>query len=248
LDDETLQRELTRLVDAELLYRRGVSPDATYIFKHALIREAAYQSLLKATRQQYHQRIARAMLEQFPADAETRPEFVAHHYTEACLAAEAIPHWQRAGQRAVARSAYPEAAGHFLKALDVLASLPESPERDVLELGLQLALATAWAPIKGWAAPELGRAYARARALARHAPENPHLFGAVLGLSGYHFIRADHRAASELADQCVALADHAQEPGLLVEAHWARGATAHMRGDLEVARRDLERSLSLSSR
>jgi TOMM system kinase/cyclase fusion protein len=247
LDAAALGQALGRLVEAELLYQRGVPPAATYTFKHALVQEAAYQSLLKSTRQQYHQRIARTMLAQFPAEAETRPEFIAHHYTEAGLATEAIPYWQRAGQRAVERSAHAEAAGHYLKALDGLATLPESPERDGLELGLQVALAYAWAPSKGWAAPQVERAYTRARALCRHAPEGPHLFGALRGLWVY-YIQGDHRSARELADQCVALADRAQEPGLLVEAHFARGATANYRGDFVLARRELERSLSLYDR
>ena len=101
LDEPTLQRALGRLVEAELLYQRGVPPDGTYIFKHALIQDAAYQSLLRTTRQQYHQRIARALVEQFQVETEAKPEFVAHHYTEAGLSQEAITYWQRAGRRAL---------------------------------------------------------------------------------------------------------------------------------------------------
>ena len=99
LDEATLQRELGRLVEAELVYQRGVPPQALYVFKHALIQDAAYQSLLKSTRQQYHQRIAQVLEAQFPEIAETQPELLAHHYTEAGLTEQAVGYWQKAGQR-----------------------------------------------------------------------------------------------------------------------------------------------------
>src|SRR5262249_51331941 len=110
LDDATLQRELGRLVEAELLYQRGLPPQATYVFKHALIQVAAYQSLLKSTRQQYHQRIAQVLEVQFSEIAETEPELLAQHYTEAGLIAQAVSYWHKAGQRAaMERSAHVEA-------------------------------------------------------------------------------------------------------------------------------------------
>ena len=104
-----MQRGLHQLVEAEFLYQQGLPPQATYLFKHALIQEAAYQSLLRSTRQQYHQRIAQVVEERFPEIVETQPELLAHHYTEAGLARQAIPYWQRAGQRAIERSAHVEA-------------------------------------------------------------------------------------------------------------------------------------------
>ena len=108
-DEATVRRGLQQLVEAELLYQRGLPPQATYVFKHALIQEAAYQSLLKRTRQQYHQRIAQVLEAQFLDIVETQPELLAHHYTEAGLGAQAVGYWQRAGERAIQRSAYPEA-------------------------------------------------------------------------------------------------------------------------------------------
>jgi predicted ATPase len=104
-DEETLRQGLRQLVEAELLYQRGLPPHATYIFKHALIQDAAYQSLLRSTRQQYHQRIAQVLEAEFPETAATQPELLAHHYTEAGLVAQAIPYWQQAGRRAAERSA-----------------------------------------------------------------------------------------------------------------------------------------------
>jgi predicted ATPase len=113
LEEEIVQRELSKAVEAELLYRQGLPPHATYVFKHDLIRETAYQTLLKRTRQQYHRRTAQVLVERFPAIAETQPELAAHHYTEAGLAAPAVLYWQRAGQGAIERSANPEAALHL---------------------------------------------------------------------------------------------------------------------------------------
>ena len=135
-EEATLQRELGRLVEAELLYQRGVVPQATYLFKHALIQEAAYQSLLRSTRQYYHQRAARVLTEQFPETAEMQPELVAYHYTEAGCNAQAVPYWQRAGQRAIERSAHVEAVAHLTRGLDVLMTLPETQERDSARTGL----------------------------------------------------------------------------------------------------------------
>src|SRR5262245_20839473 len=105
-DEATLRRGLQQLVEAEFLYQRGLPPQATYLFKHALIQDAAYQSLLKSTRQQYHQRIAQVLEAQFPETVTTQPELLALHYTEASLAEQAVGYWQRAGQHAIERSAY----------------------------------------------------------------------------------------------------------------------------------------------
>ena len=143
LDASTLQRELGRLVEAEIVYQRGLPPQSTYVFKHALIQDTAYQSLLKSTRQHYHQRIAQVLEEQFPETAETQPELLAHHYTEAGLMEQAIPYWQRAGQQALQRSANLEAIQHLTTGLALLATLPETPVRVQQELHLHIALGPA---------------------------------------------------------------------------------------------------------
>src|SRR5439155_13387891 len=129
LDEVTLQHGLAQLVRAEILYQRGLLPQAQYVFKHALIQEAAYQSLLRSTRQQYHGHIARALEERFPETCASQPELMAHHYTEAGLSAQAVVYWQRAGRHAVDRSAYVEAIDHLSKWLEVLKTLPDTPER-----------------------------------------------------------------------------------------------------------------------
>src|SRR5206468_8592907 len=113
MDELELWRGLVQLVQAEVLYQRGALPQATYLFKHALIQEAAYQSLLKSTRQQYHQRIAQVLAAQFLETAATQPELLPRHYTEAGLQAQALPYWHQAAHRAIARSAYAEACQHL---------------------------------------------------------------------------------------------------------------------------------------
>jgi class 3 adenylate cyclase len=128
-DEETLRRGLHQLVEAEFLYQQGLPPHATYLFKHALIQDAAYQSLLRSTRQQHHQHIAQVLEARFPDICATQPELLAHHYTEAGVLAQAIPYWQRAGQRALERSANLEAEAHLTKGLEMLATLPDTPER-----------------------------------------------------------------------------------------------------------------------
>jgi len=181
-DETTVRQGLQQLVAAEFVYQQGLPPQATYVFKHALIQEAAYQSLLKSTRQQYHQRIAQVLEAPFAETMETQPEVLAYHYTEAGLSEYALPYWQRAGARATARSAYVEAIGHLTAGLAVLEALPETPERTLHELHLQVALGAALTAPRGFAAAEAGQAYSRARELARQVPDTPQLAPVLLGL------------------------------------------------------------------
>src|SRR5262249_4623737 len=139
-DEGTLQQGLHQLVAAEFLYQQGVPPQATYTFKHALIQDAAYQSLLRSTRQQYHQRIAQVMEVRFPETAEIQPELLAHHYTGAGLNEQAIHYWQSAGEKAIGRSAYAEALEHLSTGLALVKTLPDTPARSQQELALQITL------------------------------------------------------------------------------------------------------------
>jgi predicted ATPase len=182
LDEGTLQHALAQLVEAELLYQQDVPPQATYLFTPALIQDTAYQSLLKSTRWQYHQRIAQVLEAQFPDTAETQPELLAHHSTAAGLGEQAIIYWQRAGQHAIERSAYVEAISHFTQALAWLATLPESPERTQQELTLQIGLGGPLVATKGFSAPEVEKVYVRARELCRQGGETPQLFPVLFGL------------------------------------------------------------------
>jgi class 3 adenylate cyclase/predicted ATPase len=245
LDEATLQRELGRLVEAELLYQRGLPPQATYVFKHALIQEEAYQSLLKGIRQQYHQQIAQALIEQFPETAETQPELVAHHYTEAGLVAQAIPYWQRAGQRALQRSANVEAIAHLTKGLALLETLPDTPERIQQELVLQTTLGPAVRAVKGQGTPEVERVYTRARELCQRIGEAPQLFDVVRGLWGYYLTRGEYRIAHGLGEQSLHLAQRIGHPVPLLKAHNALGITLYWLGDFPAARAHLDQGMTL---
>jgi predicted ATPase len=211
LDEMTLQHGLQQLADAELLYRRGVPPQATYLFKHALIQDAAYQSLLKSTRQQYHQRIAQVLEAQFPETAKTQPELLAHHYTEAGLWMQAIPFWQRAGQHAIERSANVEAISHLTKGLELLKGLPDTPDHAQQELILQTTLGVPLAATTGFAAPEVERVYARARELCRQVGETPQLFPVLAGLWWFYLVRGEMQTARELGEQLLALNQRAHD-------------------------------------
>jgi predicted ATPase len=236
---------LHQLVEAEFLYQRGVPPQATYLFKHALIQDAAYQSLLTSTRQQYHQRIAQALEARFPEVCATQPELVAQHYTEAGLSALAVAYWQRAGRRASERSAYVEALSHLRKGLEVLKTLPDTPTRTQQELELQTTLGPALIATKGYGAPEVAQAYTRARELCRQIGETPDLFPVLRGLWVFHEARAELQGARELAEQLLVLAQRLQDPVHLMEAHRALGNSLFWLGEFAPARGHLEQAIAL---
>jgi len=168
LEEQMLQSGLGQLVADELLYQRGRPPRSRYLFKHALIQDAAYQSLLKRTRQQYHQQAARLLEDRFPELASTQPELVAHHYTEGNCPAQAIAYWHKAGVAAASRSANIEAIDQFRRGLALVEALSDEPERAERELDLQMALGPALVATKFPSHPDIGRTYARAWELCRH--------------------------------------------------------------------------------
>ena len=230
LDGATLQRELGRLVAAEIVYQRGVPPQATYTFKHALIQDAAYASLLKSTRQQYHRRIAHVLEAQFPAIVDHQPELLAYHYTEAGLTEKAVPYWHKAGQRASQRSAHVEAISHLRTGLKLLQTLPETPERVEREVDMHIALGASLIATKGYAAPEVGEIYTSARQLCEHLEDPYQLFPVVRGLWNYYNVRAEYQTAYTLGEQLLTLAQHAQDAAMLLAAHRALGASLFFLG------------------
>jgi class 3 adenylate cyclase/predicted ATPase len=245
VEEEALQQGLQQLVDTELIYQRGLPPQATYLFKHALIQDTAYQSLLKSKRQQYHHQIARVFEARFPDPTETQPELVAHHYTEAGLGAQAIPYWQRAGERAVQRSANAEAISHLTKGLELLTALPDTPERSRQELSLRTVLGPALIATKGNAAPEVEQTYARAVELCRQTGDPSQLFPVLFGLRSVYLVRGEVQTAHELGEQLLSLAETAQDSGFLLEARIALGNTAFIRGEFALARSQFEHALEL---
>ena len=245
LDETALTVELHQLVEAELLQERGLPPDATYSFKHALIQEAAYQTLLRSTRQQYHQRVARTLEASFRDTVETQPEVVAHHYTEAGLGGQAVPYWQRAGLAAIERSANREAVAHLTRALDALAMTPDGPERKQQELDLQTSLAPALMAHKGYAAPEVAAAYDRARELCHQVGQTPRLIRVLLGLGTFYFVRGELEAARDLGAEGLAMAERLNDGPRLRQAHLGIGSALFHLGDLHTALSHLERGAAV---
>jgi predicted ATPase/class 3 adenylate cyclase len=245
VEESTLQDRLGQLVGAELLYQRGRPPRAKYIFKHALIQDAAYASLLKRTRQQYHQQIAQMLEAEFPETVEAEPEMVAHHYTEAGLNEKAVGYWHQAGKRANQRSANVEAINHLTKGLELLMTLPDTRERARQELDLQTTLGPVLMAVKGFASSDTERAYARARELCQQVGETPQFFPVLYGLWRFYMLRAELQTTRELAEQLYRMAQRAQDPELLLEAHRVLGSTMFWLGEMAPARAYSEQGMAL---
>ena len=201
--------------------------------------------MLRSTRQQHHQRIAQVLEAQFPETVETQPELLAHHYTEAGLSAQAIPYWQRAGQRALERSANLEAVATSRKGLEVLAILPDTPERAQQELAMQTTLGPALVVTKGLRAPEVLHVYTRARELCQQVGETPQLFQVLRGLWFFYLIRLELRTARELGEHLLTLAQQVGDPALRLEAHYALGNTLNYLGEFAAAQAHFEQGIAL---
>lgn len=202
-----LRNAVGRLVQAEIVYRRGPAQEARYIFKHALIQDAAYLSLLASDRQQLHQRLACLLQEEFPAVAEADPELMAHHCERGGLPLEAIGYLEAAGLRATQRSAQLEAMHHLTRALDLLLALPSAAELLELELSLRSVLLTVLEAVKGWGDPEVAGNAERCAALCRELGEHESLIPALSSLWAYHLMRADRQPTIDLADEIARLAE-----------------------------------------
>jgi predicted ATPase/class 3 adenylate cyclase len=220
-----LDDALEQLVNSELVFRRGAAPEATYSFKHALVQDAAYQSLLKSRRQQLHARIAEAIEDGFPDVGETQPEVLARHFTKAGLGERAVAYWCRAGELAARRSANLEAIAHLSKGLELVRTLPDTPEHLAQELALLLAIGGPSIATKGHPSQEVERTYSRALALCDQLGRSAELFPVLRGLWNHHLVRGELRRAHDLADRLVALAEQQQKPVHRALAHRARGTT-----------------------
>ena len=241
-DPNELRQSLNQLVDAELLFQRGRPPRATYTFKHALVQDAAYQSLLRSTRQQYHERIASVLSDRFP---DTPLELLAHHFTEAGLVSSAVAAWRRAGQATLIASAHAEAINHLRRGLKLLHDLPNTPERARDEVTLQTMLGVPLMITRGYAAPEVEAAYARANALCDQVSSSPQLFPALWGLWIFHHVRAEYVQAEQHGEKLLRLAEATGDSGILLGAHQALGATRFLRGRLHEGRAHFEAALTI---
>jgi predicted ATPase len=232
--ERQLSDALEQLVSAELLYRRGAPPNAQYTFKHALVQDVAYASLLRADRQQLHARIARAYETRFPEVVRAQPELVAHHFTEAGLGDAAIDYWQRAGDIAMARSGHAEAIHHFSVALDLLGRLGEKPDRAAKELELCVKLGPALVMVKGPGSPEVEAIYKRAVAL-NAGEDSSARFKALWGLYYHSMALGRLNEAAAHADKLLADAQRLGADDLILEGHHAKWSTSIWRGELAAA-------------
>jgi predicted ATPase len=244
-DEETLEAALEQLTAAELIYARGLPPRATYLFKHALIQEAAHQSLLRSTRRQYHRRIAEAMEKRLPEAGQANPELLAQHFTEAGCSREAIAYWLQAAQRAITRSANEEAIAHLSRGIGLVAGLDDPAERVRQELVLQTLLGIPLVVSRGYAAPEVERALGRAHELTQQLEDAPALFEVLNGLRRFYLIRGNLERASELGARLAQLAEQRHDSGVTLYLESAQGAEALFRGRLLDARAHCERAIAL---
>jgi class 3 adenylate cyclase len=236
---------LTPLTDSGLAFRRGTPPDAVYTFKHALVQDAAYDSLLKSKRQELHGKIARVIEERFPNTKTTEPEVLAHHLTVAGRTEAAIPLWQSAGELALSRMALTEAISHLDKGMQLIATLPHSSERDTSELELRTRLGTAWMALKGWTAPETWSCLHPARALAKSLERNDALLPILRGLWLYVLVQG--RAAESLpwVEETFELAEATGDPDVLILGAEMACSSRFWMGELTEAVKHADKVLAL---
>jgi class 3 adenylate cyclase/predicted ATPase len=245
LSEERLQEALKRLVDAGLVFQRGLPPAAEYLFKHALVQEAAYATLLRRTRQQLHARIAAALEVRSPELMDSQPERFAQHYAEAGLVENSVACWGKAGRRSAARSAMAEAAAQFKKGLDQLALLPDNPERLQQELEFRSSLGVVLNAVKGFAAPETGQAYTRARELWEQLGSPSEFLHIPYGQSRYHVLRGELDRAQSLAEDLLRLSCQRDDVAGLVLGHASAGQNLLSAGRFALSRSHLEEVLAL---
>jgi predicted ATPase len=235
LHNNQLADALSQLEMAGLVFARGASPRSTYTFKHALVQDTAYGTLLRGKRQQLHARIAEALLRLFPERAAVEPELLAHHYTEAAQIEDAIEYWRRAGTRAIERSANIEAISHLSKGLRLVESLPEDTARDRQEAALRSQLGIALMSTKGFGASEVRDAFARVRELCDRLGDAPGQFAATWNLWMYNGVASRLQTARDLSDDLLVLANRKPDSHNVLQARHAAWTTRFLLGEFEAA-------------
>ena len=247
VDEDNMQSALSLLEQADIIYRVGVSPFVRFAFKHALLRDAIYDTLLRSKRQQIHADIAAILQRDFPQLVENQPEVLAHHYQEAGNHQLAIRCWFESGQRAVAHSANVEAIANFRKALQLLNALQETPERTKQEIDVQLALGIPLIAVQGYAAAETREAFSRARALCLRLGNIPEYFQALFGSWGNLWMGGNNRDALGMADEFLTRSRALSDPVLLMVAHRVIGSTLLTLGDFQSSSSHFEETIRLST-
>jgi predicted ATPase len=240
-----LRSALDRLIAAGLLFRRGVPPHATYLFKHALVQDAAYGMLLRETRRQLHGRIAKALEDHFPGTVETQPELIAHHCAQAGLNRKAIEYLGMAGQRAIERSSNPEAIGHLKRALGLLRSLPADLEHAHVAVKLEVMLAQAMIASKGYSSPETMEVLLRAKKLITEATETSQRFMILYGMWACYYVGGEVNKQHVTATEFLSEAQNHDDTAALCLAHRVLGTTYFTMGEFSEARKHLERAQGL---
>ncbi|WP_206026255.1 SpoIIE family protein phosphatase [Roseimicrobium sp. ORNL1] len=244
VDEEALRSELEKLVGAGILNTKGQPPHGAYVFKHALLEEALHGTLHPMERQSFHRRVAEAMETRFPEIAERQPELLAQHFTEAGVFDKAVSYWALAGLRSRERFANVEAIAHLTKGLGLLESLPPSSARDARELDLLGPLGTTYIASRGYAAPEVGPLFDRARELCDRVGQTPQLFAMMWGNFAFHVVRGDFRLCAELAEEAIEFGTRMNDAGILMEALFLRGITMLYRGDFAGAHEACSRAIA----
>ena len=243
-DEQSLKRALAKLEQAELLFHHGEPPEAIYSFKHALVRDAAYESLLKSRRQQLHAQIAGTMEKKFPDIVMSHPEVVAHHFTEAGLVQPAIDYWLKAGNVALGRSAN-AAVSHLRQGLRLVPSVDNPLQRTKSEMLLQTSLGNSLRVTEGWSAESVKHSYTRALQLCKESGLDEHILPAVFGLWTWNFVGAALGEAQALAEHLLNISESVDGSVYKALAHEALGFTLFAQGKLAAAHAELERSIML---
>ncbi|WP_051390193.1 BTAD domain-containing putative transcriptional regulator [Bradyrhizobium sp. Ec3.3] len=234
---------LAQLVSAELIFRRGAAPDAEYTFKHALVQEAAHGTLSRSQRQQLHNRISEVLERRFAEIVETQPDLLARHFAEAGLVDKAVLYRLKAAQQAIARGAMTEAVAQLQMGLELLSSLPNEADRGRQELPLQVTLGVALAASRGYAAPETGQAYARARELCAQLGDAATLASVLRGQGAFHNTRGEYIAARECAENLLRLSDKQDDSRAMLAGHLTMGLSLNFSGEFASCKHHLERVL-----
>ena len=248
LPEAQLQIELDKLVKAEILFKKGDAAEASYIFKHALLQDAANRSMLTKRRQACHQRIAEVIESEFEGIVKSQPALLAHHFNEAGNFDKASQYWLKAGQKSQQQSANVEAISQLTQGLKILQTLPESAQRDQLELAFQTALSPVLMAARGWSAPEVGTAIERAQQLCSKYGTLEDQFFVMWGLWGWRVIRADLDICEGISREIMQLVEKSDDgQKLLPEAYWVVGCTAYYKGDFSDGLKLLEQGLELTN-
>jgi predicted ATPase/class 3 adenylate cyclase len=245
MSESALRSALDRLVTAELIFARGAPPAASYVFKHALVQDAAYETLLKSKRQQLHERIAKALEDNFPEVVLSQPEIVAQHYTEAGRHEVAVAWWSKAGDLAIKRSADTEAVRHFNRAIELLQSKPQSRERDACELEMRIKLSGPLIATRGYVTTELADNYSNAWRLCEKLEEKKSIFPVMYGQWVIPYVRGDMAAALVNSKRFLQQAEQQNDTGLLMMGHRIYGSSLVWRGDTRQGSEHLRQALSL---